>query len=1548
MSFETGGTFDPWQKGPHTKWGQHRGLIQMGEPQRAKYGYTEGAPLSEKLSAVGRYLDDAGVRPGMGLLDVYSAINAGRVGRYSAVDGATNVRQKVDGMSDHRRRAEAFLRGTSSAVADTSGTGSPGGSFLTNTDQLGAEYDPYTNQQQRFMDRREEETAPPPGTNFEDGYDEFGQIVSQTQNWPAIADFMQPYRPDPNWQLTEDMLKKLQGRVPDDFIPTLAGATSQGQFDHLVSRALERTSFEQKMAGAGWGGTAATLVAGFLDPVAIAAAVGSEGVAGPALAAVKFGRMGRLLSGAASGAIGNVAAAGAVTAIDPFHDEDLGDLAFAAGIGAMWGGAIGGIRRRPHLQEEADALTRAGQHTLTDLENGQTPIDTIRPGPASGGAGGVATVKPLAADELDIYDSDVAHSFWNKARYSVAAKLGGSRNAFTRAIYDHFGLDAAGKSDGSVTAIPATVRMARRYKSLLDREASVYFPARKAWKKDMAPKLGRRASNTMFNEEIATFIRTEESKNFSTVHPSVKTVGTFWRQQAKELGLDLQNPAREAGGIARPINGFANFVENLYYLPRLMNHRALNKLTREFGDEGLERLIANAMMDTHRDMDPLLAQRVSRGYLRRLRNVGAGVEELDGHTMGGSVDDLRNIINELDLSPEDKNLVESSMYRMEKQEGSGTGEARGKRRTFLNEGYKAQMTAIDGSSREVRLDELFINDYRILSNHYFKRAAGWTALGRIRVENPSQPGKWLIDGITSDADFEKLIRNVRKTGTDKGLSKEEINKDVENLQFLYDHLRGNYQRWGGKKMQALYNHIRDYNFIRVMGQAGFPSMAEIANGFTQIGVKAMLSQMPSVRNLVRRIRGPSKRQLQAWHEARAEALAAAQAANAKAEPIEAFNSGREVNQSYSGGNAYSSAFQTGKYGDYDPYWFDDFENVRGSEGVIGHGHAGGKAMLPDWYNRVEATLNSLADQFGVKRVKLFVGKNTSNANGKYIQGNAWMAPTGVMTLHDGWHGNQAMTVALHEFGHHLDNELLKTAPFEVRAAIQEAWLKQSHQHKGKQTGQEMYPLSHNKGENLDNPYPANTGQGLDDQREYVWKYNEWFAEQAARFIEDGHAPTNATEVFFKKVADLWKKLLAAITGKVPLADEVKDLLMGHWKGDVKLPDDGMLPEDAIAHRAEAARKEAEAEHYRQQIEEPERLLFGSRLASELNAAFGLRGNSILGSIHERMDTFGDMGSEPSNGMVAQGFQKAKDLTANISLLRPVTFITQEWVARAAAQNFADMAMGRAKGPHVSRLRQLGFKDDAELNSVLDQLRTHAKWTRNDTGKLIELNLNKWDANARSQFLDALYVWTHKAIQENDPGMMNAFLSKPMMRLILQFRSFMLGSWDAQFMSNSYALMQGDRARALAYFSASLVAATMAHTLRVGLVGLGMPTEKRRDYYEKMLNPKALAAAGFSRAGWTSFIPGTVDTGLEVLGMDPLFSYRSSGLSQSVFGSPSQDLVDNAGTTAASISEAVRGENPITKREGAAAFSLLPWQNFIPMAWLQAHMVKDLPDYEPRK
>lgn len=123
ISFETGGTFDPWQKGPTTKWGTHRGLIQWGVPQRKKYGVTKDSTVGEQMQAVVRYLKDRGFKPGMGGLEAYAAINAGHVSRTGARDAAAGgtwgtVADKWNHQMDgHRRKAQKLLEKVERAQA---------------------------------------------------------------------------------------------------------------------------------------------------------------------------------------------------------------------------------------------------------------------------------------------------------------------------------------------------------------------------------------------------------------------------------------------------------------------------------------------------------------------------------------------------------------------------------------------------------------------------------------------------------------------------------------------------------------------------------------------------------------------------------------------------------------------------------------------------------------------------------------------------------------------------------------------------------------------------------------------------------------------------------------------------------------------------------------------------------------------------------------------------------------------------------------------------------------------------------------------------------------------------------------------------------------------------------------------------------------------------------------------------------------------------------------------------------------------------------------
>ncbi|WP_180966796.1 hypothetical protein [Cohaesibacter celericrescens] len=149
ISYETAGTFDPTKKGPTTQWGQHRGLIQFGEPQAKKFGVDWNDPIGSQLGpegAVVKYLKNAGVKPGMGLLDIYSAINAGGVGKYTASDanngGAPGtVRDKVQNqMAGHKAKAEKLFANQQLAGSGRPGPSGPALALRQNQSVMGKAY----------------------------------------------------------------------------------------------------------------------------------------------------------------------------------------------------------------------------------------------------------------------------------------------------------------------------------------------------------------------------------------------------------------------------------------------------------------------------------------------------------------------------------------------------------------------------------------------------------------------------------------------------------------------------------------------------------------------------------------------------------------------------------------------------------------------------------------------------------------------------------------------------------------------------------------------------------------------------------------------------------------------------------------------------------------------------------------------------------------------------------------------------------------------------------------------------------------------------------------------------------------------------------------------------------------------------------------------------------------------------------------------------------------------------------------------------------------
>lgn len=96
FSYESSNRPDVWGG----KGGKYFGIFQAGPSERAQFGIDTKKPSARnQIDAFGKFLSARGYKPGMGLLDMYSTVNAGSPGHYGASDGNGTVSSHVARMS---------------------------------------------------------------------------------------------------------------------------------------------------------------------------------------------------------------------------------------------------------------------------------------------------------------------------------------------------------------------------------------------------------------------------------------------------------------------------------------------------------------------------------------------------------------------------------------------------------------------------------------------------------------------------------------------------------------------------------------------------------------------------------------------------------------------------------------------------------------------------------------------------------------------------------------------------------------------------------------------------------------------------------------------------------------------------------------------------------------------------------------------------------------------------------------------------------------------------------------------------------------------------------------------------------------------------------------------------------------------------------------------------------------------------------------------------------------------------------------------------------
>lgn len=665
--------------------------------------------------------------------------------------------------------------------------------------------------------------------------------------------------PDPDFRADAQLLqdKAKQFGIPSSRLDYLASAHSAEHLDYLGQQYREDARREQRLADAGGMGLGMRIGAALFDPAAWAAAAGIGAVTGgtgiPAVIAARFGRAGTVALTAAEGALGNVSTDAIIAVQKPITDDDM--LLWSAGAGLVMGGAFGALRKNPNTQLQADAMERVGR-AIQGHVDGTAPVNL----PGSAGAARASPLEPLRLDTDDLRkaygDIDTGGVALDRIRFDLAAQFGSSESPVTRALGQSLVADSVGKKNRGM----ATPIAAEEVQKLLQTNAD------NIWQRDMqaayreyAERNGlnwyeRDRQRGDFGEQVTAFVRNQDP--LREFDPAVAKAGQSFRRVMDSWVDHANNPGLVLGTSRRPLRE-GGLDKNPNYAPRIFSSRNVQETFEKYGTKQTEELVARAMMEANEELAEKAARKYARLYLKRVRQIPLGQDVAASRALAGEdLEELRRILtDETEVDAKDIEAIIQTVAPRPKESDA----SRMKHRLGLNEDFGLNLTNNKtGQVEYVRFSAFLENDADTLMSMYNRNMSGLVALAGVRIKNPrgSVEGgdELLIDGLQSQAQFSKALEQLKAVSDQIGHTPDAYKRDVDRLQFVRDQIAGVPHPLEGEDFGQFLRMMRDYNFVRVMGQVGFAQIPELASIAGQLGIKAMMQGVPKFRTLVRNAR----------------------------------------------------------------------------------------------------------------------------------------------------------------------------------------------------------------------------------------------------------------------------------------------------------------------------------------------------------------------------------------------------------------------------------------------------------------------------------------------------------------------------------------------------------------------------------------------------------------------------------------------------------------------------------------------------------------------
>jgi len=303
-----------------------------------------------------------------------------------------------------------------------------------------------------------------------------------------------------------------------------------------------------------------------------------------------------------------------------------------------------------------------------------------------------------------------------------------------------------------------------------------------------------------------------------------------------------------------------------------------------------------------------------------------------------------------------------------------------------------------------------------------------------------------------------------------------------------------------------------------------------------------------------------------------------------------------------------------------------------------------------------------------------------------------------------------------------------------------------------------------------------------------------------------------------------------------------------------------------------------------------------REAEEIFGGFG--SERLINQVANQSDEFGARLSTSKINKLERGLDHLSRTTADISGMNIVNMAMKRIALKGMVQKWVNEAFGGSAAISKKRARDLGISD-AMYKRIIDQIKKHAITEEGalTKRKIKRINIDNWaDQEAASTYAHAINRWGRRTIQENDIGeqmFLQGLTDTTTGKIMFQFRGFMMTAYGKHLL---HGIKMNDMQAYMGMMMSTMFAG-MAYVAQVQAQALLMTGRERKKFLEKRLGKtdeeiiKNIARAGFQRSAFASLIPATIDTGLGVFGVNPLFHYRSTGLDSNIItGNPTYDLL----------------------------------------------------------